>query len=599
MGSRCLRRAYVRLLGSFLVVLATMFAPAVPRAAAHDHAPAVVRIGVTEAPRGREETLRQFTPTAEYLSRRFAPRRFELVVEDFEGLEDAVAAGEVDYTICNPSFYVLLETKYGVTRIATLLRRVDGGVEGRFGSVVFAREDSGLRTYEDLVGGTFMVRSPACFGGWQTAQREFIARGIDPERDLQLLFAERVVHDEVVEAVLSGAADAGCVPTGILEAMAAQGALDLGDITVIEPRAEPGFSDLLSTPLYPEWAFAEARGLDREFSEDVAAALYDIDEVEPEALVSDIGGWTVPLSYAPVHDLLRELELPPYDRMREFTIIDAVRRYWLESVAVLVVGVILALAVTVTGRLNRRLARANVDLADANAAKAAFLAKMSHELRTPLNSVIGFTGLLLRGMPGPINAEQRKQLEMVSDSGKHLLALVNDVLDLSRIETGALVFTPAEFPVAETLDSVRNAFAEAASAKGLELAVEDRTEGAVIESDGPRVRQILFNLVDNAIKYTDEGRVSVMADAEGDEIVYCVCDTGSGIPPGLSERIFDEFSQLTPSDGELNSGLGLGLAISRSLASLLGGALRLVPTAETTGCVFELRLPRRARRVRA
>jgi signal transduction histidine kinase len=552
----------------------------------------VTRIGVTEAPRGREETLKQFSPVAAYLDQQIPGRRFELVVLDFEGLEKAVAAGDVDYTICNPSFYVLLETRYGITRVTTMLRRSAGELESEFGSVVFTRADSEVHSYDDIVGGSFMAMHPTSFGGWQMAQREFVLRDIDPAKDFDLSFTTEGIHDEVVEAVLSGQVDAGCVRTGILEAMAEEGKLDLRDIRVLEPRSEPGFSDLLSTPLYPEWALAKTNDADRELTESITAALFKLDDIAPEALVGDVGGWTVPLSYLPVHELLEDLHLPPYDVEAEFTAGEALRRYWVESLAVALALAVLIGAVTVVGRLNRRLAHANVELEHANEAKSRFLAKMSHELRTPLNSIIGFSGLIINGMVGEISEEQSKQLRIVNDSGKHLLGLVNDVLDLSRIEAGTLVFTPRTFSVADVMGAVDVAFKAAAAEKGLTLEVDDQTLGAELASDESRIRQVLFNLVDNAIKFTDEGGVWLSADLDGDSVVFLVRDTGCGIPADRRSSVFEEFHQIAPADGGLAQGLGLGLAISRSLAALLGGKLKLRPAEPGDGCTFELRIPR-------
>ncbi len=550
---------------------------------------APIRIGVL-ALRGAEEAHRQYDESAAYLTREIPGTTFEVVPLDFDALELAVAADEVEFVIVNSSYYVTLEARYGATRIATMLRRMNDDLQDRFGSVIFTRADSGITTLADVRGSTFMAVHRTSFGGWQMSLRELVDAGIDPERECEFTFSGST-HDEVVSAVLAGEADAGCVRTGILEAMAGEGAIDLEDVRVLAPQSPPGFSELLSTRLYPEWAFAKTRAADRDLAEEVASALYRMRDREPAALVGDVGGWTVPLDYYEVHELLRELRLPPYERATDFTLFDAVRRYWAQSLIAAVVLVLLVGAVALASRLNRRLAHANDELARANEAKSRFLTKMSHELRTPLNSIIGFSGLMLKGMTGELSGEQRTQLEMVNDSGRHLLALVNDVLDLSRIEAGTLVFSPTDIQVSRVMESVRSSFGETARAKGLEFAVDDQTGGLRLRTDEARLKQVLFNLVENAIKFTDAGAVRVVAHADAGAVRFSVSDTGCGIPADRAERIFEEFHQIAPTDGGLTQGLGLGLAISKSLASLLGGRLTLRESQTDEGCTFELSLP--------
>lgn len=229
------------------------------------------------------------------------------------------------------------------------------------------------------------------------------------------------------------------------------------------------------------------------------------------------------------------------------------------------------------------------ELAEANEAKTKFLRTMSHELRTPLNSVIGFTQLMLQGLAGPLTDEQRKQLEMVNASGHHLLSLVNDLLDLSRIEAGAVEYEHAPIDVAalasEVLDSVR----AVAETKGLVLELEMPDPAPRLVCDCKRVRQILLNLLSNAVKYTERGRVRLTVSADGHRTVsFAVSDTGPGIPADDLDRIFDEFVQLGPR-GQGN-GTGLGLAIARHLASALGGSLT-VKSEIGSGSTFTLTLP--------
>lgn len=233
----------------------------------------------------------------------------------------------------------------------------------------------------------------------------------------------------------------------------------------------------------------------------------------------------------------------------------------------------------------------NEDLQRATRAKDDFLASMSHELRTPLNSVIGFTDLMLKGRTGELNEEQRRQIGMVNDAGQQLLSLVNEVLELSRIDAGVLSIVDAPFDPAEAVGRLVEMMAPVASGKGLDLrwsAGQDVPQR--ITSDRGRLDQILLNLIGNAIKFTPEGSVEVTVRAEGpDRVVFSVEDSGIGIAAEDFDAIFEHFHQVrTGPTGE--AGAGLGLSISRRLAAALGGTLTV--TSEVgVGSTFTLVLP--------
>jgi PAS domain S-box-containing protein len=242
------------------------------------------------------------------------------------------------------------------------------------------------------------------------------------------------------------------------------------------------------------------------------------------------------------------------------------------------------------GGANEELQAANEALDEATHAKSEFLASMSHELRTPLNSIIGYSGILLQGLAGEMNDEQRKQLEMVSTSGKHLLALINQILDLAKIESGQLEFHPVRFDVSELLAEVGDTLRPLAGDKGVELVGEVCEGAGSLCSDRTAVEQILINLVGNAVKFTDMGRVSVRAMREGPDIVFEVSDTGCGVPREEMERIFTEFYQSSAPGVQPAGGTGLGLSVSRRLAVGLGGSIE-ADSEVGVGSVFSVRLP--------
>lgn len=236
------------------------------------------------------------------------------------------------------------------------------------------------------------------------------------------------------------------------------------------------------------------------------------------------------------------------------------------------------------------LRRANEELVQATRAKDQFLASMSHELRTPLNSVIGFSDVLLRGLAGDVNEEQHRQLVMINNAGKHLLALINQVLDLAKVESGQAELTMETFNACDVLSNVCELMRPQAQERDLELHVACDEAALEIESDRQRLLQIMLNLAGNAVKFTTSGSIGLRLDHEGAELVFRVIDTGPGIQPHEHIDIWQPFRQGTL-DGTIKPpGTGLGLPISRHLATLLGGSLTLEESSPA-GSTFALRLP--------
>jgi len=241
-------------------------------------------------------------------------------------------------------------------------------------------------------------------------------------------------------------------------------------------------------------------------------------------------------------------------------------------------------------KLNDELHRRQVDLERAMTARSRFYASMSHELRTPINAVLGYSTLLLERIYGPLNEKQAEGIERTQKAARHLLELVNDVLDLSKIEAGKidLRLQPVEFPglIEDLFVTVRPLADEHGSA----LSIGHEGPGVRVTSDPRRVRQILLNLLSNAIKFGRGNPIRVnIIRGENGAVTVEVRDQGEGIPPDDQERIFDEFVQLGKT--QLQDGTGLGLPISRRLAELLGGELSVESTLGV-GSVFRLTLPK-------
>jgi len=210
---------------------------------------------------------------------------------------------------------------------------------------------------------------------------------------------------------------------------------------------------------------------------------------------------------------------------------------------------------------------------EADHLKSAFLATMSHELRTPLNSIIGFTGIMLMGIVGELTEEQRKQLIMVKNSANHLLSLINDVLDISKIEAGQVEIVPETFDMREVVEKVVRTVTSQAGEKGLMLVAEVAPEVGEITSDQRRVEQILLNLLNNAVKFTEKGEVRVECQVSDDYLVTRVLDTGIGIKPEDMDKLFLAFQQIDSGLTRRHEGTGLGLSICKKLLEMLGGEI--------------------------
>jgi PAS domain S-box-containing protein len=240
---------------------------------------------------------------------------------------------------------------------------------------------------------------------------------------------------------------------------------------------------------------------------------------------------------------------------------------------------------------NAQLVQANQQLEEASRLKSQFLANMSHELRTPLNSIIGFTNLILTDDLQPPTGDQKEGLDIVLRNAKNLLALINDILDLSKIEAGRMTISPEEFRmetiVSDSLATVEPLIGD----KPVKLLSEIDPAVPAVQSDSSRIKQIVLNLLSNAGKFTDEGHIKVSVKMLDKNFVSVgVEDTGTGIPPEFLELVFEEFRQVDGSNTRRHGGTGLGLAISRKLARMLGGDLT-VQSEVGKGSTFTLTIP--------
>jgi signal transduction histidine kinase len=246
---------------------------------------------------------------------------------------------------------------------------------------------------------------------------------------------------------------------------------------------------------------------------------------------------------------------------------------------------------------NELLRRQHIALEQASALKSQFLANMSHEFRTPLNAILGYTHMLLNGVTGSVSDPQRKSLTRIDSNSRHLLALINDILDITRIEAGRMPLNLSTFRIPDLLNEVMSELEPIIKRSNLTVTTRMRGKLPPLKSDRQKVKQVVLNLLSNALKFTPRGSVTIGASYDGDGRIVAIAveDTGVGIAPESQAKVFEDFRQLDSSPNRGYGGTGLGLSICRRLSQMLGGTIEL-ESAVSHGSTFTLRLPAKPRR---
>lgn len=564
--------------------------------------------------RPKPETIKRWQPFVDYLNASGLKQRIVLEAYTYQELSEAVRTKRTDIVLTQPAHYIELSYQQGLySPLATLVGREGDVVLPNFGGVILtlsSRND--IRELADLRGKRIALTDTISVGGYQAQANELLKLGIELPRDATLI-ETGMPHDNAVEAVLAGKADAAFVRTGVVEAMTREHTLDPTTITILKASEIPPYPMKLSTHLYPEWALAAMPWLDEELARQIAGAVLSLPHGGEVAKAANIEGFTVPGNYKIIDEMMRTLRIPPFDVARKITLRDLWRQYAsviaVVSLSLGTIPLLLLIALirsqTRTREEQLQLARyrenlellvaertIELDLAKqaaeaANVTKSSFLANMSHEIRTPLNAITGMVYLLQRAGVTP---EQQERLEKIDIAGRHLLEIINAILDLSKIEAGKFALEEVEVNVGAIVANTVSMLMERARTKHLDLRVETQPFPLHLLGDPTRLQQAVLNYANNAIKFTEVGHVTIhasLADDSPDSVLvrFEVQDTGVGIAPENVAKLFKAFEQADNSITRENGGTGLGLAITKKLAILMGGDAGVV-TAPDMGSTF-------------
>jgi signal transduction histidine kinase len=561
----------------------------------------VVKIGIL-ALRGKDNTHLKWDETAKYLTHSILGFNFKIIPLNFSEIDSALEKKEIDFLLVNSSIYVKMEYKYQIGRIATLKRKTyKNEAVSIFGGVIFTKStNKDINSFNDFKGKNFAAVDKTSFGGWHMAWYEMEKNGFEPVKDFKSLVFSGT-HDKVVYDVLSGKVDIGTVRTGVLESMAAEKKIKLSDIKVLFFQKCGKFNILNSTKCYPEWPMAKLQNTSDTLANKVAIALISMNSENIAARSADIGGWTIPYNYQPVHEIRKALHLSPYDKKPEITLSGVFKKYWSIIVLGFFITLISFVAIARISRLNSSLRKSEAEIrknydtlknmqdqlveSEKMASLGGLVAGVSHEINTPV-------GLALTSVTHLCDEFQElvkkyENAEMSEDDFTGFISLYNElghsiIVNLNRAANLVQSFKQVavdqssealrEFNIKEYIEEVLNSLYNRTKKTKhyIELSVDPRLK---IESYPGAFSQIITNLVMNSLIHgydqDVEGHITIKVEKKGNYLELFYSDDGKGIPKENLKKIYDPFFTTNRENG--GSGLGMNIVFNIVGQKLKGG----------------------------
>ena len=573
-----------------------------------------IKIGL-RAHHGIEKSMQQWKQTADYLSEKIPEHQFIMVpIVGLTELMEKAKQNRFDFVLTNPSSFVEMELRLGASVILTLRNKRQGNPYTKFGSVIFTQKDNNdINEIKDLKNKKIIAVSKRAFGGWRVAVRELLNEGFDVYKQAKQISFSAGIQQDVVNIVRLGNADVGVVRTDMLERMTVAGLIKLDEFKIINKKSTKDFPFFHSTQLYPEWPFVKMRNTSGVLSKKVALALLTIPSQHPAAVAGKYIGWTVPEDYQPVHNLMKDLKVGAYQHYYETSFEHFVEEYLVQlvvSIFILIALIFMTLYILATNRkllaaknqqdklmdeLEKRVAGRTKDLVtakenaeQASKAKTEFLSSMSHELRTPMNAILGFAQLLEHDVAHQDIDLVKDNVNEILVAGRHLLELVNDVLDLAKIETGKYKLNLQKVIVSKAINDVVSLLKVLANKSQVTIICEfENDDDLTIMVNLRSFRQALINIITNAIKYNQvNGEITITVQKQDDNnCKISITDTGEGIAEDALEKIFEPFERV--SNRTNIEGSGVGLAITKNLVEIMNGKI-VVESTLGVGSTFSL-----------
>ena len=554
----------------------------------------VLKVGI-RAHSGIEITQKKWAQTIHTLSQKIDGYRFKLIpIVSFQKMRTAVKNKKIDFVITNPLAYIELNKQSGVNRILTLNKRQPNGIASTaFAAVIFTRSNrNDISHLSDIQNKSIMGVHQEAFGGWLMGLRELNHAGFDPhDHSSEILFTSDNTHQSVVYSVLSGVVDIGVIRTGILEQLAHQGKIKLDSIKILNPHIDK-LGALHSTRHYPEWPFSVLSHISAELSNKVFRTLLDIQPDSAAAITGGYANWTAPLSYDEVYRLTNDL------KQQHITLSNIWYKHQFTIILLILFIIAIIFYTLYLSSINKKLSASQLALSihqehledkvkirteelaiqklhaeRANAAKSEFLSNMSHELRTPLNAILGFSQLMKLDAEDACDKELSTNIMEVIDAGKYLLSLINEILDLAKIESGKAELELEEVLCNEVLENSLSLIAPISNAKNITINI-DKCSECLITADRKRLQQIFINLLSNAVKYNNKsGNINIVLETNHRGLCeFRIKDSGIGIKPEFYHKVFEPFARDHES-AELVEGSGVGLVITKHLIEQMQGEI--------------------------